>query len=88
MWLTWTVPIPSLPKDLWILWICRGPDIHLVLPQESGSCRHHLPELTVQVWCALNKKIKCSLSIVFIQPSYFTLPQSQVQEVSKKNSSN
>lgn len=81
-------PTASSPKDLWILWICRGPDIHLVLPQESGSCRHPPPELTAQVWRALKKKIKCSLFVAFIQPSYFTLPRSQVQEVGRKNSSN
>lgn len=78
-------PVPSSPEDLWILYICPGLHIHLVLPAESGSCRHHLPERTVQVWYTLKKKIRCYLSVVFILPSYFTLPQSQVQEVSKKS---
>lgn len=43
----------SSSEDLSILWTCQDSDIHLVLPQGSGSCRHHLLELTVQV-CAFS----------------------------------
>ena len=77
-------PIPSWPKDLWILWIYHGPDIHLVLPQESGNCRHHPPELTVQVWYALKKKISCSLCCIYspilFHPSSVTSAGSQQEK--------